>query len=176
VHCDAPCDLRLTARHARTRLAAVAEASLAHAGSVTLRLAPSVLASSPWTGLTTIAVQAGAPGGRAVTHAHVRTRVHLLPAPPFAPPLDVHARRTPGGRVIVTWRTALPARRAIYLVQARPITRKSTTADLGYRRGRGRRNFRIVLKPRRSARNIAVIAYSIDRPRHSRTVVVPITG
>jgi hypothetical protein len=78
--------------------------------------------------------------------------------------------------VIVTWHTAVPARRVLYAIVAHPIT-PSDPRSFASRRGRGRRSFRVVLKPRRRVRRIELVGYSIDRPdRLHKRVVVPVSG
>jgi hypothetical protein len=176
VHCDAACDLRAAARRNGRGVTALDDASLPRAGTARLALAPTFDDASPWKGRTTIDVQAGPPGGGAATHARVRTKVSAIPPPPFAPPLGVRARRTRAGRVIVTWHTAIPARRVVYLVEARPLGPDLTLERLAFRRGRGRHSFRVVLKPRRPVRRVVVRAISLDPPQKTRTVNVPVSG
>jgi hypothetical protein len=104
--------------------------------------------------------------------------VALTPWRPAGPIADVRlaAAIDPAGRVVVTWRTAVPARRAFFVVQARPIPRGYDPDSFTYRRGRGRSSFRAVLKLPRSVHRVAVEAYSIDDARNRRVVVVPISG
>jgi hypothetical protein len=120
VACDAACDLRAVVRLRRGGVGASADASLARAGHARLAVAPSSLSPSPWTARTTVELRAGAPGGPVTARRRVRTLVRRRPAPPFAEPLGIRARRTPAGRLIVTWHTAVPARRMTYVVEARP--------------------------------------------------------
>lgn len=177
VHCDAACDLRVTARRKGTaRTFAAGEGSLAAVGTVTLSVEPDYFERRAWKGVTLIGVQGGPPGGRVAARAKVRTRVRTFRPPPFAAPIAVRARRTTGRRVVVTWRTAVPARRIQYLVQGRPVGRRGFEPDrLAFREGRGRSSFRVVLKLPRSTPRVAVVAYSLDTAGR-RTVIVPISG
>ena len=76
--------------------------------------------------------------------------------PDGAVPLDVRVRRR-GDRVIVTWRTARPARSQFFVVG-------EGNGDVEIVRGRGRRRFRVVLRHTRGERAVQ-LAWSSTEPR-----------
>jgi len=83
--------------------------------------------------------------------------------------------------VIVTWRTAAPARRMLFSA----IGLRTRHEDLGAarripafatRQGHGERRFRVRLTRARSARWVELRAFARDRPRRRSRIVVPISG
>jgi hypothetical protein len=107
----------------------------------------------------------------------VRRRVLTLerPAPPFAAPFGVTARRH-GRRIVVRWRTAFPARRVTYLVAAirRRNSKELFTGAGRILNGRGRQRFRVVVRRPRHVRLrwVLVAAQQKDRPYRDRRVWV----
>ena len=93
-----------------------------------------------------VVVTATAPGGRLRSSVSRHVRIIQRPAPPVPVPLDVEARRD-GRSVVVTWRTAFPARRCTFAVFAAPTRRaERDVAGIEAVRGRGRTRFRTRLQ------------------------------
>jgi hypothetical protein len=97
-------------------------------------------------------------------------------APPVPAPLDIAARRH-GRSVVVSWRTAFPARRCFFFVFAGPSRHPRTDVSaVDSVRGRGRSHFRVRLRsgdgrPLRWAR---IEAASVDGGRAPKSVLVPV--
>jgi hypothetical protein len=98
--------------------------------------------------------------------------------PPLAIPIDVRARRI-GPEIRVRWRTDMRAYRAEYTVEGRRRRDVSTafgSEAYGYDaiEGRGRRSFRVRLRPRypRRTRFIVLKAFAQDPPKREHKVVV----
>jgi hypothetical protein len=79
------------------------------------------------------------------------TVVRKRPALPLPRILDPRARRR-GGRVVVTWRTAVPARRVAFaaILSLRRKPGGSVVVGVTYGAGGGRRRHRLVLDARNS--------------------------
>jgi hypothetical protein len=126
-----------------------------------------------------VVVRAGAPGGSAVKKTALRVQVRRRTPPPFQRPLDVRARRA-GDDVVVTWRTAGPARRVSYVVFGSPTRRirprGGNLPPSAWRDGRGERRFRVRLRAAPRARWAILLAAAKDRPRRNARIVVPIRG
>jgi len=166
VRCAAACELRGTlAAHATDpRLddgVAVGTAGRASAGRVRLLIQPS------WTdhaaprhgGPVRAVVRASAPGGTSASRTVARTRVRRRPVPPLRQPSAVRARRA-GDDVIVTWRTAGPARRMTFVASTSRSRRAmpGLAAPTAQRRGRGRRSFELILRDAGHARWVQLVA------------------
>ena len=116
-----------------------------------------------------------APGGTRTARTVLAVPVRRRPIPPFQRPLDVRARRT-GDAVVVTWRTAGPARRTHFQAFTRSgrgagPARTSTSA---VRRGRGRQRFRMRVPGIRGMRVVVLFAFALDPPNPAVRMVVPI--
>jgi len=181
--CSATCDLRATIaprggrRDGRSPGAAIGTAGRTGPGSVRLRLDPlsGDHIAPPGGGTVPVTVLASAPGGVATARTVVRARVRRRPVPPFRRPLQVQARRADDA-VVVTWRTAGPARRMSFFAftrrtRGRRFTLRSSSAA---RRGRGDQRFRLRLRDARDARWVVLLAAAQDPPRRSARVVVPV--
>jgi hypothetical protein len=172
--CDRACDLRAVVAGGGTD-----GASLRDAGRAVLRVdRTGGEPPRPLTGRLRVIVHATAPGGQRLARVsavvHVRHRRSL----PVPPPLDLRARRR-GNAIVVTWRTAFPARRAYYYVAGRR-TRRAQPSDPGavdLVDGNGRRRFSVRLRPERPAavRWVAVGAVSLDRDVEERSVLVRVS-
>lgn len=162
--CDRPCDLRATVLGpdgsdgftALTRL---------RAGRV--RLAPSTVDGiQPGTPrMVRIVVHATTPGGHLTTVRSLRVRVARLPAPPVQTPLGLRARHR-GDAIVVTWRTAAPARRQFFIVQGRIARADTEPTDIGavaVRYGRAHKRFSVRLRPQRPGRYRWVAAFTQGR-------------
>ena len=182
VRCAAACDLRAVARRRRAGVVARGDGRLRGAGRALLRLYPGPGPERPWAnGPFTAVVRVSAPGASQVARTVARLRVTPRRAPPFARPHGVVARRR-GGRVVVTWSTAIRARRVFYDVSGRRTRAQRLRASefplLRTVPGRGRRSFRVTLKPRRprDVRWVELTATARDRPYRSARVVVPVSA
>jgi hypothetical protein len=182
--CAAACDLRavLIPRGKRGPIderpgAGVGTASRATPGLVRLRIEPARGAIAPRAGGTVrVVVRATAPGGRAVGRTTLRVRVRRRTPPPFQHPLDVRARRA-GEDVIVTWRTAGPARRMGFAAWGRRTRGKSfprgrEILPFEARSGRGDRRFRLRLGDAGDLRWVVLLAYSREPPVRLERIVV----
>jgi hypothetical protein len=148
--CSAACDLR-----AGSRLAFGA-AELDGPGAVPIRVYTSALDAFVGDPVT-ITVQASAPGGHAVTTQRIAVRVTRAFVPRPQRPRAVRVRRR-GDRIVVTWRTARPARSQYFVVgepggDVFPVVR-----------GRGRTRFRAAFRHTPGERAIE-ITWSSTEPR-----------
>jgi hypothetical protein len=119
-------------------------------------------------------VTATAPGGRLRSSVSRHVRIVQRPAPPVPVPLDVEARRD-GRSVVVTWRTAFPARRCTFAVFAGPTRRaERDVAGVDGVRGRGRTRFRTRLRSEdgRPLRWVSILAIGLDGDEDPKTVRV----
>jgi hypothetical protein len=146
------------------------------AGSIALELPRSPQFDAPRFrfGAMTVDVLAAEPGGTAIARKSVRVRAVRRPPPPLLRPLDVRARRR-GDRIVVSWRTAGPARRmqfAAFGQRTRKLrTIETSAADLVA--GRGRTRFTARLHPDRPARVRWVTVHAASRDRQgARSVTV----
>jgi hypothetical protein len=97
--------------------------------------------------------------------------VLVIRRPPFPVPAPLDVRVVRRGRsIVVSWRTASPARRAYYGVIGLRL-RRLTVASLsdpgafGSVQGRGRTRFTVRLRPRHPAKVHWVAVYSVSRDR-----------
>ena len=113
-----------------------------------------------------VVVRATAPGGHEARERSFLLPVVGLPPLPLRRPLDVAARRD-GDAIVVTWRTAKPARRQLFIV----IGAVRGAPDGGFdpsayalRPGHGRTRFRVRLRPDAPDRveRITVLVESYD--------------
>jgi hypothetical protein len=110
-----------------------------------------------------VVVHATAPGGRATTVRSLRVRVARRPELPVRAPRDVRVRRR-GDSIVVTWRTAGPARRQTFFVFG-SASRDDDDPELGayaVRHGRGRRHFAVRLEAADGLRWVTVLAEGYD--------------
>ncbi|HWM10597.1 MAG TPA: hypothetical protein VNO82_14690, partial [Solirubrobacteraceae bacterium] len=143
VVCDAACDLR-------TAVGGIGPRSFSRgAGTHTIPVGPAAGFRPGATQRVRVLVQASAPGGEQTTARTRRVTVTTLRSPPLREPLQVKARRA-GDDIVVTWRTAKPARRQRIFV----IGNNFRAADGGFDptayepvNGGGRRRFRVRLRP-----------------------------
>ena len=157
--CSAACDLRAVAGLDRAlgEPAGVGFAQLDAAGTARIKLRPSAEGGivPPRGGPVRVTVHATAPGGREATVARrdVRVRHAFVPRP--RKPHDVRVTRR-AKRLVVTWRTAKPARAQSFEVEA--LRRRDDLVELDYRDmgGRGRTRFRAVLEDKGRARWVAI--------------------
>ena len=127
-------------------------------------------------GRTTLRARISAPGSAATRTLRVRSRLAQRPGPPIPPIVDARAIRR-GRAVVVTWRTAFPARGVSFSV--RPASRRPLTdpGTLASPEGRGRTHFRVTLRPERpNALRRLLISASGRGSRRARSVTVPVTG
>ena len=92
--------------------------------------------------------------------------------PPLPVPLPLEARAVRRGRaIVVTWRTAFPARRVNF-----DVTRSRDLNAPRSVQGRGRTRFKLTLRPSRpgTVRRIVIEATDYEG-EHSRKVTVPVT-
>jgi hypothetical protein len=148
--CSAACDLRAGGR------AAFGAAELAGPGAARIRVYTSALDAFVGDPVT-ITVQASAPGGRAVTTQRIAVTVTRAFVPRPQRPRGVRVRWR-GDRIVVTWRTARPARSQHFVVGEPggdffPVVR-----------GRGRTRFRAVL-PHTPGERTVEITWSSTEPR-----------
>jgi hypothetical protein len=98
-----------------------------------------------------VILRATAPNGHTIATASRTIRVRARRALPIPRPTDVRARRDGDDAIIVTWRTATPARRTHFIVEPRRARRgRPNFTDLlasKARFGRGRTRFRVQLRP-----------------------------
>lgn len=122
-----------------------------------------------------VVVTATAPGGRLRSSVSRHVRVIQRPAPPVPVPLDVEARRD-GRSVVVTWRTAFPARRCWYSAFAGPTHPLRDPAGVDSVRGRGRTRFRLRVRPEdgRPLRWVTLLSSGIDGGAAPKPVRVPV--
>jgi hypothetical protein len=106
-------------------------------------------------------VHATAPGGRETAVRLLRVPVIGLRSLPLRAPRDVQARRD-GARIVVTWRTAQPARRQTFIV----IGERRRAPDGGFdptayalEDGGGRTRFRVRLRPAAPDRIVRVTVF-----------------
>jgi hypothetical protein len=168
VRCGRRCDVRVTAAGA---------AASRTAGPATLRLA---LGPGPFRSVGTpdgrrvvVRAAAAAPGGVRVTRASAVAVVRRKPAPALPRVLDLRARRR-GDRIVVTWRTDRPARRAYFNVFAASDGHSPPRHLLGAARGtRGLAHLRHVAVIRPDG---GTTARDLRRARWAFVVVVPRDG
>jgi hypothetical protein len=115
-----------------------------------------------------VVLTAATPGARSTVVRHLRVPVTIRPSPPVPEPLDVRARRD-GADLVVSWRTAFPARHTRFLISANgkgvpPLASRGLD-------GRGRRSFRVRLKGAARARSVSVFAYTGSDQEPQRTTV-----
>ena len=185
VRCAAACDVRAVIAPRRDPdlpeleepRAAVGVGGRDAAGLVTVRVKPAsyMHVAPPGGGTVPVVVRATAPAGTATSRTTLRVPVRRRPVPPLQPPLDVRARRL-GGDVLVTWRTAAPARRLQFVAFTRRTRGRRPTIDssIAARAGHRRRHFRVRLRHARGARFVVLQAGMTDPPFRRRIVVVPI--
>jgi hypothetical protein len=149
----------------------VSAGSRERAGRLTLRLYGSVDPIAKRARRVTVALRVSAPGARTTVLRHVHVPVVRRAAPPVPPPLDVRARRS-GHDVIVTWRTAIPARHITFGVGA--VDRDSLPLAGRSVLGRGRRAFRVRLRRAAAAARRVIVSASGPGGRQSRRVTVRI--
>jgi hypothetical protein len=180
VACDSACDVRAVLSGRRSDSAPLTR-SLSRAGAMRLSLYSYDMTSRtrPQRRLRVL-VRASAPGGHAVTTVSLRVLVVRRPALPVPAPLDVRAVRR-GGSIVVSWRTASPARRASYTVigQRRRRLSVETLRDPGlfdYVEGRGRTRFTVRLQSERpsAVHWVAIYGISLDQGRAPSRVLVPV--
>jgi hypothetical protein len=178
VACAAACDLRAVVaprggrrRTGEWRGGAIATGGRSTPGRVRLAARPSTAPIAPrGGGPIRILVRATAPNGTAVAQRSLRARVRRRTPPPLQRPVGLRARRA-GDDVIVTWRTAGPARRMSFLLSGH--RRRDGTAPRGriqpsaYRPGNGDRRFRARLRDAGDVRWVAVLAAAADLPRRT---------
>ena len=195
VRCDAPCDLRgvLMGRPLRKRLdrelitnadapAALGTARLTQRGRTVLKITPQLFrhVAPRGGGRVRVAVHACDPASSSLTRRRIQVHVTRKPPPPLAIPIDVRARRV-GKEIRVGWRTARRAFRVSYNVEGR--RRRSVSSAFGFEAygfdtvaGRGRRAFKVRLRPRypRRTRFVVLTAVPLDPPRRPHKVAVPV--
>ena len=184
VRCAAACDLRAIIAPRRPASGdeaapapAVGNGGRRDAGRVRVRVMPQFWnhVAPPRGGQVRVVVHATAPGGTDASRTAVAVPVRRRPLPPLRAPLDVRARRA-GTAVVVTWRTAGPARRMWFMAFTRRTRGRSFTPESAsrYVRGRGRHRFRVRLEGARRARYVVVHAAAQDPPSRLERVVVPV--
>ena len=116
---------------------------------------------SPPTAAPRVVVHATAPGGRETAVRSRRIPVIGLRSLPLRAPRDVEARRD-GAAIVVTWRTAQPARRQTYIV----IGERRRAPDGGFdpsayalEDGGGHTRFRVRLRPTDPDRIVTVTVF-----------------
>jgi hypothetical protein len=182
VGCNRACDLRAYVVGGRDRARGVAIGTLREAGSARLAIKPSSEGhlAPPAGGRARVVVHGYAANGRRFTSRSVPVDLRRKPLRPLPQILNVRAVKR-GGAVVVTWRTAMPARRVSFRVRGRLSRRDRFPVVEDSVPGRGRRSFRVRLSLRevRELGDIRVIAVSVvrDRPPHDRrTIVVDVSG
>jgi hypothetical protein len=180
VRCNRACDVRASLALPGASPRALGAASLAHRGTAAIRLHPINGSEqiAPRGGgrlrLRVHACRAGAPRLRAVKRSVLAFR---RPTPPFAQPFGVTARRH-GRRIVVRWRTAIPARRVEYVVIGlkRRHSKQLISSVARVRSGHGRRRFRVVLHAPRGVRLRWVLldGYQLDPPHRENETRVRI--
>ena len=94
-----------------------------------------------------VLVYASAPGGHTTERISFRVPVTVLRSLPVRPPRAVKARRN-GDDIVVTWRTAAPARRQTFIVIGLRRRNSMVEADAyELRDGAGQTRFAVVLRP-----------------------------
>jgi hypothetical protein len=173
--CDRPCDLRATVLGPDGSDGFIALTRL-RAGRV--RLAPSTVdgIQPGRPRMVRVVVHATAPGGHRTTVRSLRMRVARRPAPPVQTPLGLRAKRS-GKAIVVTWRTAAPARRQFFIVQARTARTDGEPSDVGavaVRYGHAHTRFSVRLRPQRPSRFrwVAVFGQGRDGGDSARTPIV----
>ena len=176
VRCAAACDVR--AYIPRDGAAGAGDAaSLPAGGSTELRLRPVGYAAvvPKRRGLVTVRARVSAPGSPAVRMLRVRVRLARRVEPPIPRPLDARAVRR-GRSIVVSWRTAFPARRTLFTVRPAKESRQPDSGASSSRAGLGRSRFRLTLRPARpDALRRLVIAGTDYDGRHRRAVTVRVT-
>jgi hypothetical protein len=163
VSCDRACDLRTIVKPGGhldgvTRLGG---------GRRSLDLGETALLQPGEARRIRVIVRASAPGGGATVERTRFVRVIRRAPLPVRRPLDVRARRR-GGSILVTWRTAAPARRQWFFVSAHEARRPSeefvVIGNNARRRGGGRTSFAVRLRPDRPERLrwVAVVPEGFD--------------
>ena len=184
VRCPAACDLRATIAPRRPAsddegpaLPAVGTGGRRDAGRVRLRVTPAFAdhVAPPGGGRVRVVVRSAAPDGADAARTVIHARVRRRPVPPLRVPLDVRARRA-GDAVVVTWRTAGPARRMSFHAFTRRTRGRAPAPASAFARviGRGRRSFRVRIDDARGARYVVLLAVASDPPSRTRRVVVPV--
>ncbi|MET0686701.1 MAG: hypothetical protein ABW060_15385 [Solirubrobacteraceae bacterium] len=116
-------------------------------------------------GRVPVSLDVAAPGGVRTAERRVRLEVARRPLPPLRPPADLRARRH-GDDVIVTWRTAGPARRTSFYVTSSASGKgtpgRRSAAEIVAGRGRTRFSARLRDVPA-GHRHVAVIASQLTR-------------
>jgi hypothetical protein len=177
VRCDRACDVRITAIvKDRGKSRALGVASLPRRGSTVMALRPGYAHLVPRSsGPLRVIAHACRPNAARHAAATTTVRATRAPVPPLAVPLGVTATRTGPRRVLVRWRTAVPARAVQYAVFGHPRRRlRSFPVAETSRRGRGRTSFRATLRSAKAARMrwVTVAAQSRADPRRQREVTV----
>jgi hypothetical protein len=174
--CDGPCDLRAFVPGPRGPLYA-GSGTLAAAGTTKLRLYGGIARRKAR--VVTVGVHACSPDGTAMSSVATRLRVVRRKPPPLPAPVGVRATPTAGGNVIVTWHTRVPAQRAAFLVAGRPRRHQSPGYGPAYAvvEGRGHTQFSTTVRPAPGSkiRWVSVQAYSTERDRPLRAVLVPVS-
>ncbi len=170
--CDRACDLRAVLHDGSFDRGSITRTLL---GAGTARFAfPSADPDLRARRRSRVVVQATGPGGHALTGARVRVKVIRRQPLPVPPPLGVKARRR-GSAIVISWHTASPARRAIYIVAAWRSRDQAGGFDrtrFGSTHGRARTRFTVRLHPRRPGllHWVTVQGDSIDEGRPTRAV------
>jgi hypothetical protein len=179
VGCDSACDLRVFLSDGGRAFAGVST-SLAGAGTKRVRIEPGIRPLAQRTPRwRAVLVHACARDGTARSRDKARVRLVRPKPPPVPEPVDVRTRRA-GGDVIVSWRTAFPARRTQFAVygtnQGRP--RSPTDVTFATVAGRGRTSFRVRLrhKPGLRVNRVTVTAFSTEFGGRPKDVVVRVGG
>jgi hypothetical protein len=175
--CDSPCDVRALVT-GRQGVLAAAGAAAPRGGRGRVELSRETEAPLvPSRGTLPVTVRACSPDGTASSTATARLKLQRRRPPPLAEPENVRARRS-GDDVVVTWRTAIPARRASFLVYGASTRRPNidSRAPIEFVEGRGRRRFRQRLMATAGfrIREVTISAFPQDPPfdRGQREVVV----
>jgi len=123
-----------------------------------------------------VTVHATAPGGHEATVARRDVRVRHAFVPPPRRPRDVRVTRRRGGRLLVTWRTAKPARAQEFFLSAerRRADGSIEVLALGFRDGNGRTRCREVLEDEGRARWVKIERVSSEPRLKGGSIRVPV--
>ncbi len=168
VTCSAACDVRAQAPHR----AADGTLSLTRAGHGVLRVHPlGAPIARRRGGRVRLRLLYGAPGA---AHPAVRTvsvRLRLRPPPPLPHPYDVRARRRPGERIRVTWRTDVVSPKAGFVVIGEARRGGPVLAIDAVVTPRHRRRFALTLRHARAVRLVTLFTFA-GFARHQQVVRV----
>ncbi len=153
VHCSSACDLRArVARHQDVD----AQGSLPSAGTAQLRLTPLYEPLAPAKrGPIRIDVLSGPPGAAKAQRTTLRLSLRRIPAPPLPRILGLTAVRH-GAVIDVRWRTDRPAGKNVSFLVAAQTSRGREPLAYHLLRGRGRTQFRVVLRHATRARTVLI--------------------